>query len=164
MILFSNFSKFAREAKNLLPYLRNRGAELLIAVFDNDGAPHDERIRKIKEGLKREPSVEMITAVGIAVQKMEAWLLADAVTLSKILSTSVKEPPTPETIDDPKEYLDQIFASSPFIVKDTALFSGIAERISKAKLLKKCRSFKRFHDEISKIIKRIKATEGSGRN
>jgi|GEM_PF-2489328 len=152
MILFSDHSRFARYVKIYSEVLKKRGAEFLVAVFDNDGAPHDERLNRIKDSIKKYPNIQVVTAPGVAVEEVEAWLLADVVAVGKILSISINEPPSPETIEDPKEYLDKIFASSPKLVKDLDLYSDIAGELNKNNLLTKCKSFKRFHDEILQII------------
>jgi Domain of unknown function (DUF4276) len=154
MILYAQFSVFAKYVKTYYKILRTKGAEILVAVFDNDNANHDERLKIVKDGLAKIPEAEMITASGIAIEKMEAWLLSDVFTLSQILSIDISEPPTPETIEDPKNYLERIFATTSYIVKDQMLYSLIAEKLDKNKLIGKCNGFKRFHDEVSSLLRR----------
>jgi hypothetical protein len=144
----AHFATFAKKPHIYHGELTLKGADIVIAVFDNDGAPHDQRLRRIQDGLVDHPLVQLNTAVGVAVEEMEAWLLADVTALSTELGATVQQPPAAESIPDPKEHLNSIFASAGAITSDSASLGRIAERLDTDTLADRCRSFKRFHDEL----------------
>jgi hypothetical protein len=154
LIRFAQFGKFGRHPWLYCGPLKSRGAELVVAVFDNDRAPHDARLRLIEEGLKASPVASFMTAVGIAVQEMEAWLLADVRTLARVVSAEVAEPSAREDIPDPKAYLARIFAASPLLAMDSGTLANIAEQIDMSTLERECKSFRRFKDQVIDVARR----------
>ena len=81
----------------------------VVIVVDNDCRPPAER-RKALSGAKDEAQVPIPVALGLAVQMMEAWLVADENAVGAVIGDrkSVKKTRDPEKITDPKRVLNDM--------------------------------------------------------
>lgn len=137
-----------------------RGYSAAVIVVDRDTTPGHERLQKLREGRDLAASrVPTPAAVGVAIEAMEAWLLADEVVLGSALEIKPNPPrgPDPETLsgargspDHPKArlaiFLDQdTNEHRPVIEK----LEAIASELDPSEIEKRCkRGFKPFADEV----------------
>ncbi len=92
-----------------LPGLREgREADAIVAVVDRDGKRHKDRIQELNKGRDELRNSNKPCAVGVAVEMIEAWLLADEEALRTALNDpSIQRQPDPETLASRNENSDQ---------------------------------------------------------
>ena len=135
-----------------------RGCTSVAIVVDRDGSHHKKRLDQLARGRERASDLSLAdhTALGLAIETVEAWLLADVKALNEALSLDSPESMTkaPETIygkkgtpDHPKTILQNAMGRSD--LDEAAAYDGIAERADLATLEKRCpKGFKAFADEL----------------
>jgi hypothetical protein len=80
------------------------GFDGVVILLDRDGKRvGGDRLSKLREG-RRAAAMEVPTAavVGIAIETIEAWLLADESAMSRAIGVSIPRQPDPETLDGAK--------------------------------------------------------------
>ena len=68
---------YANKLVALLALKEGREADAVIAVVDRDGERHDDRIAELNRGRDELRNAKKPCAVGVAIEMIEAWLLAD---------------------------------------------------------------------------------------
>lgn len=136
----NKLNKAKRYALDLM-YL---GCRKVILLKDSKGAPSKVKDRFLSMGF------ETVVSLHLVVKEIESWFLADEEALGDYLRTRIKAVSEPERIDQPKEYLGQIFKES----RREAYFEGgkdpaeIARRLNLRRVESKCPSFKEFRQKI----------------
>ncbi len=134
-----------------------RGLDGVVFVIDQDGCP--ERAQELREGRSKgeREGLAVPTAVGVAVEMLEAWLLADEAALSRVLG--VVRPgslPQPESLSDPKSKLKELDEHDRFDGDAVARGEAIAETADLEVLCKRCpKGFEPFRGEVVRRLGRI---------
>jgi hypothetical protein len=135
-----------------------KGAVMLVDA-DTKGNQRLATLRGDREAvLAEKPLLAIPTAIGVAVEKFESWLLGDEICLCRVL----KLPNPPEPMGDPEdlkgkrgaaddakaklnEYLSKDrFGPRPFLEQVRA----IATQMDLDLVARRCRSFQQFRDEV----------------
>lgn len=126
----------------------------------NDGAPVDKAL-VIRDADSKNPAgliAKMESRIAnrvypfprkllVAVQELEAWLLADEKALSTITGRSVPKIPEPEKISDPKARLRNILSEAR-IAYTAEVARKVAAAARRDVLATRCPSFRAFQDAI----------------
>lgn len=121
-------------------------ADALAIVIDRDGPENAVRLELLRAG--RDGSARSFarkTVVGVAVEMMEAWLLADSRALATVLSTAGAQP-DPETVRDPKSELTRLARLVDKRPGDC--IDEIARKADLQRVCDRCRSFEEFVKEV----------------
>jgi hypothetical protein len=136
------------------------GFDAVVVVLDRDGkGSNDEgRLKQLRKG--REAASEKVpihAALGVAIETMEAWLLADETALSATLGCVVPQQPEPEKLAGekgsqahPKARLHGLIGDSPRQEEPTGIIKrAIAEKASIKILERRCPAgFKPFATDV----------------
>lgn len=117
--------------------------------IDRDGPANKQRLALLcagrdvaeQEGYRLASS----TALGVAVEMIEAWLLADTKALANILGVSGSTS-DPESFSDPKAKLNELKKESLLSVNE--IYDHLAEQADLDVVMKRCPSFEQFVSEI----------------
>lgn len=144
-----NVSGYARKVELALVEARARNCNALVIVVDRDRTPGTTRRDQLREGrelaAKNHRELAERTAIGVAIETVEAWLLSDEVALNAVLKTSASIPtqPSPEKLDGaprtgrhPKVHLQQLIARAD--ASCTEPYDQIAEQLRLDVLEKRC--------------------------
>ncbi|MEW8515419.1 MAG: DUF4276 family protein [Candidatus Thiodiazotropha sp.] len=123
--------------------LLDQGCTELIVIRDSDGEDANKLKQEIRTALHPNPFEKHV--IVIAVQELESWLLADIKAVHQVFSRTKRAPreiPSPEVIDNPKEYLSA-FVKANYGKKylNSIHNSKIADGMSINKITRKCPSF-----------------------
>ena len=148
------FGNISRKLVVFAKQLQTAGSKIIIVIVDNDRMPHNSRLNSLKRKINK---VSIPVAVGVAIESVESWLLADEQALNFALGTTqIPRLPSSSKIRKPKDKLAQIvkkYANQPV---SRNLYSQIADRADKRVLDKRCRSFNHFHNELKTCLKMVK--------
>ncbi|MBM4397859.1 MAG: DUF4276 family protein, partial [Deltaproteobacteria bacterium] len=96
------------------------GVDAVVVVVDRDGrGTNGEKLKRLRDGrdLARREGLTLPAALGVAIETMEAWLLADQRALSEAIGSKVRLQPSPENLcgekgsdRHPKTRLDRLAA------------------------------------------------------
>jgi hypothetical protein len=99
---------FANKLWGLLGLREGRQADAIVAVVDRDGKRHKDRIEELNKGRDELRKANKPCSVGVAIEMIEAWLLADEEAIRTALNDpSIQRQPDPETLASRKENSDQ---------------------------------------------------------
>jgi len=99
---------FANKLWGLLGLKEGREADAIVAVVDRDGKRHKDRIQELNKGRDELRKANKPCAVGVAIEMIEAWLLADEEALRTALNDpSIQRQPDPETLASRNENSEQ---------------------------------------------------------
>jgi hypothetical protein len=144
---------FKRKARIAINEARRQGYDCVVIVIDRDGRRQKNgRLQALNDG--RDEALRTAyfpTAIGVAIETMEAWLLADERALSECLGRAVDKQPSPEklsgkkgTPEHPKTRLNTLIDGD-----DGKLKQRIAEQVDLPTIERRCpKGFKPFADEI----------------
>jgi len=139
---------FARKVKAAMVDARRQGVQALAIVVDRGGQKNANRLQEMELGRQQAnaDNVTIPTALGLAIEELEAWLLCDEKAIAAALGTTITElNPAPEGIKHPKRELDRLCAP----VRSDAVLESIAAKTSLDLLAKRCpRGFVPFRDEV----------------
>jgi len=111
----------------------------IVVCADNHQSRASERARLVQGVM--DIAAPMPCAVGVAIECLEAWLLADFATLCETLKVPpISQPPLVEQISDPKEYLRQHLDVCPNL-EDLRIF---ASKMNIERARRTSESFDRF--------------------
>lgn len=103
---FHRGNGYARKVQMAITEARVKKCKALVIVVDRDGPKNTRRLSELREGraLEEQRGEEMAkkTVLGVAVETVEAWLLADIKALNKGLQLS----PPQNAIQDPEQLFD----------------------------------------------------------
>lgn len=143
-----------------------RWADAVVAVVDRDEKKHQERLTELNNASEFLQSEGKMCAVGLAIEEIEAWLLADEIALRSALNDeSIQLPPSPENLtsrDDkseksPKGLLRSLMetALNRQVSRDEylELCSAIAMQIDLSRLEKRCpNGFQPFAAQVRTLL------------
>lgn len=91
---------FDRRTEAWMYYAKTHGFAAVILVADRDGRVEEQRIDRIRNGRDQaRAELGIDAAVGVAVEMIEAWLLADEQALRQVTGNkSIPRQPDPETL------------------------------------------------------------------
>lgn len=135
--------------------LFSEGCNLLIVVHDSDKNNPSEIHDKLSAKLKLTAFTNHIIVV--PTQEIEAWLLSDPAAIKKAmkLDSLPRIRSNIETINDPKEYLEEIvsrFSGNRRIYNHASDNDKISSIISIEEIRRKCPSFSIFYDFIDQNV------------
>jgi hypothetical protein len=110
---FDGCGEMLRKGKAQLRAFANLGCDRFVISYDADGNDPKQRLEEVMQRVVRPSGVARYCAV-IPTQELEAWILADLPAVTNVIPSwrpsPIKQPP--ETINDPKEYLEWLSRSS----------------------------------------------------
>lgn len=121
--------------------LEGRQADAIIAVVDRDGTPRNDRIQELSAGRESLREAKKPVAVGVAIEMIEAWLLADEHGLRVALdSNDIQTQPEPESLsareessaNNPKGRLNLLMREALGNESDAESYGFICAAIAKA--------------------------------
>ncbi len=126
------------------------GFDAVALVVDQDD--EKERVQAINAA-QNEMTISMPRAFGVAIQKFDAWMLADETAWHSAFGIRVSRQPDPETVDDPKAVCSRLREDSGVAVSPTELYSRIAEVLNLVTLEQRCsRGFGVFAQRVRNLV------------
>ncbi len=133
---------------------RDHPDTFVVAIWDQDGNAENVRDRDHILGWLRDNGVEG-AAVGVCIQEIEAWLIADMAAFRGCFGQGPSHTPTdPEDDDDPKATLHRLFEESYEIEGDyPEHYRKLAEHIKVDELAKRCpKGFGVFQEALEELL------------
>ena len=134
-------------------------ASAVVVVTDRDGESNQSRLTEMVRGRELAESKGLVcpTALGLAIEELEAWLLADEMAIA---SATGKRPdrllPDPEADDNPKATLQTYLPKISDAQEGPWPYEAIAEVIDLETLKKRCpKGFGPFYDEVTKNLSHL---------
>ena len=147
---------FARKIKVAMVDAVRMGADGVVIVVDRGGQKNRARLDEMRRGKENaeEDGVRVPAALGIAIEELEAWLLADEQAIARVLGVQVKGPhPDPESIGDPKARLKQEYHADSSRREDWERHEAVAEALSLDVLRKRCpKGFEPLRAEVAQAL------------
>ncbi len=150
---------FVSELPTFARQLKEDGVDIVVAVVDTDNKLLRERfevMRKAKERCNND-GIAVCIADGLAVRKLEAWLIADEIAVFKVFDgdRAAVDFPSPENDPDPKHTLNQIvrLLTMGREVTFASYATELAESIRISVLRKKCSHFDKFAQNLLNCVK-----------
>ena len=145
------FGSINRKLPAFVRQLQDAGSEAIVVVVDNDWMPRNSRLYSLRQKINR---TSVPVAIGVAIQAVEAWLLADERALNLALGTTqIPKLPSPSKIKRPKEKLMQIVKKYTDQSVSRSLYCEIAATADKKVLGERCRSFSNLHNGLKTCLK-----------
>ena len=109
--------------------------EAIVLVVDEDGKSQrrDEIDKAQASGL-----ASIHRALGVAIRKFDAWMLADEQALTGALEITIDRQPDPEGIDDPKTHCQQLLRGNDCTMSQTQLYSRMADLVDLERVAQRC--------------------------
>lgn len=125
----------------------------LVILIDRDGPANSDRVRLL-EGGRADAEEEgyrlaLNTAVGVAVEMLEAWLLADAGALEAVVQASGAAP-DPESCLNPKSRLKRLIEHAQISPRDA--YDRLAAQAELRLVKQRCHAFERFDKEVRQRV------------
>lgn len=140
---------FAKKVeRSIAKHSRDQDISGIAIAIDRDGPENKDRLARLEEG--RHAAAEAghrladHTAVGVMIEMLEAWLLADTGALASVLGVPGAMP-DPETIGDPKPRLSEMIRNAGLTIADA--YDQLAESADLAEIRRRCRAFEDFARE-----------------
>lgn len=139
------------------------GFDAVIGVTDRDSRPQERRLERMTEGRDRaSATLGVAGAVGLAIEKIEAWLLADEKALRKATGdNSIQRQPAPESLasrdkqseNNAKYRLQQLIAKArPADANLSKVYADIALAADLGTVAKRCpKGFAPFADDVRRL-------------
>jgi len=148
-------SGYPRKVDLAIGQAQAKGADAVAVVVDRDG--HAHRLALLREG--REAAQQQAgaphaalawrTAVGVAVEMLEAWLIADTAALAE-LGHVPGAMPYPESIPNPKQRLTALLDE---VAADAATaYDRIAHAANISEIERRCPAFREFAREVRSLL------------
>ena len=148
--LRGKFTDYEKRAKGWVRYAQHQEYDALVFVIDQDG--HKKRETGV-ENAQIHTHFVIPRAMTVAVQKFDAWMLADEVAMSKVLGGNVQRQKDPESNQDPKSECEKIIAASQRNLSLTEFYFQVAKVINLDSLRKRCpRGFDKFRTRVEKLF------------
>lgn len=127
--------RLGKRALGWMRYAVNDGYDALVFLIDADGDP----ARAKSLGLvQTSEAFALPRAVGVAVEKFDAWMLADNVALSSVLGHDIPTQPMPESLTDAKERMIALVGGSPNEASLRRVYSEIAATADLSVIERRC--------------------------
>lgn len=150
---------FISELPTFVQQLQDDHSDIVIAIVDTDNTLQGERLALLRKAKERcvELGLTVCIADGLAVRKLEAWLLADEAAVFKVFDgdrTSVNFP-APEENHNPKNTLNRIVRTltSDREVTFASFAQDLANAIRLSVLRQKCSHFDKFAHNLMNCVK-----------
>lgn len=146
---FGGCDKLLDACAERLKFLHGIGFRRFIICHDADGRKPDDVKAEVVERVIKTSGVETGCFVAVPVQEIEAWILADIESATKLFTSwRPREVKSPESIPDPKELLEKMSRqenSRPryFHVRDNP---RIVAHLDWDRVAAKCRSFRELRE------------------
>jgi hypothetical protein len=148
-------SGYPRKVDLAIAKAHANGAEGVAIVLDRDGAT--SRLKLLDKGRTEardktnapHAALAWRTAIGVAVEMLEAWLIADTKALSKIVNATGAQQ-NPESIRDPKGQLNQLLEDAAWEL--AAAYEAIAEAADTGEIEQRCPAFRAFAQEVRDFL------------
>ena len=114
---------------------KKRGYDALVLVIDQDG--HKERAKQFTDA-QEYTGTTIRRALGVAIRTFDAWMLADATTLTRVLKFPINRQSDPETIRNAKEAFNSLHDRMRAQRNPAEIYSEIAHLIDLNKLEARC--------------------------
>lgn len=138
-----------RRAMDWLIEAQKRGFDALVIVVDQDGK--DKRLRDF-EAVQSHLKYTVKRALGIAVQKFDAWMLADESALTEVLGHPVNRQPDVESIRRPKVVCNALLDQSETAMSLTEMYARLAKRANLDVLVERApRGFAPFAERVRQL-------------
>lgn len=150
---------FVSELPTFARQLQDEGAGVMVAVVDTDDLQINERRRLLREAkaLCAERGIPLCIAEGLAVRKLEAWLLADEAAIFQVFDGNRASVtfPNPELDPDPKTTLNHIVRTltGGREVTFVPFADELAEAIRLAVLRQRCPHFDDFAQNLINCVR-----------
>ena len=118
-----------------MAYARRAGFDALILVVDQDG--DQERERQLNDA-QSDDRIAFPRAIGVAIKRFDAWMLADEKALTRVLGVTVNRQPNPETLGDPKQTCADLRDDHGADISQTEMYSHVAKIADLATLKNRC--------------------------
>lgn len=153
---------FARKVKAaMVDAVRDR-AIAVVVVADRGGERNRKRLEEMKKGRDdaAQDGINVPAALGLAVEELEAWLLADETAISATTGMTLAGAlPDPESDNNPKSTLSRLYSQATARKDRWRLHEAIADGIDLDSLARRCpRGFSPFQQE---ILERLSHLAGS---
>ncbi len=143
--------RYFRRALGWLREAERRHFNALIFVIDRDG--EKKRVKEIGDAQASRDSSSLPRAMGVAIEKFDAWMLADETALSKVLNYTVSRQPDPESMANPKEVCRRLLDESDEELDQTTMYARVAEEARIELIEERCpRGFKPFADRVRGLV------------
>ncbi len=143
---------YFKRALRWLLEAEKRGVDALILLIDEDGKR--ERIGQIQETQDSLLS-QLPRAMGVAIRRFDAWMLADEKALTEVLGNNVNRQTNPETIGNPKQVCAKLLADSQIQISQSEMYASVSSKINIEILCDRCQSgFKPFATYVRNIFQR----------
>ena len=146
---FRGYSRMLHSLEHVLSELRDSNIDIFVVLADNDRNPTNKRYQAIQIICQNEA---MDAAIGIAVEAMEAWLLADEGGLSFVKGSTVNRLPSPERIRHPDRKILEILSYRKRNISLSDALKAVIANSSLDILGSRCRSFRRFNSEYKRRL------------
>ncbi|MCK4308036.1 DUF4276 family protein [candidate division WOR-3 bacterium] len=150
------FGNISKNLLTLINQLQKVGSEIIVVIADNDRKSFNKRLDSLKSKIEGK-GISIPVAIGITVETIEAWLLADEQALNSALGgTQISKLPLPSKIKHPKEEflgLVKEHAKRPVLLDD---YNQIADKVDKKVLDRRCKSFRNFHNELRNCLRKVR--------
>lgn len=132
-----------KKGASQLKLFSEKGVERFVVCYDADRADPLAREREVQKKVWNKAGVEGECCIVIPVQELEAWILADLSSVSKVITSwAPKDVLSPESINDPKEHLERLSKEHQKPKYIHAIHNQkIAHYLDLNKVAAKCRSF-----------------------
>lgn len=107
---YSSCGEMLRKGARQLKAFHAIGCAKFIICYDSDRDCPEKRKKEIVDKVIKPSGVAGIFCALVPIQELEAWVLADILAVSNIITgwAPAKEITNPESIQDPKEYLEKL--------------------------------------------------------
>lgn len=128
---------------------------IIVVLVDNDRQKRNKRFKELQKICKKSNCSYDLIAMGVAVEALEAWLLADEKALSKLTNKTISAQQNPEGIRRPDVVLKEITQSHSIGIPYFEVLKRIVIELNLDIVLRRCKSFKRFYEIYSGKLKKL---------
>lgn len=148
---YSGCGEMLRKGARQLKLFADRGADRFVVCYDADRQNPERRRQEAADKVwrkARDEGVDGACCIVVPIQELEAWILADLSSVSKVITTwNPRDVGTPELVNDPKEYLERLSREYQKPRYIHALHNQkIARHLDLGKIAGKCESFVPLRD------------------
>lgn len=128
---------------------------IIVILVDNDRQKKQRRFKELQKICKGTHCNYDLIAMGVAVEALEAWLLADENALSKLTNRTISAQQNPENIQRPDVVLKEITQYHSIGMPYFEILQRIVIELNLDIVLRRCKSFKNFYEIYSSKLRRF---------